>query len=482
MPYLAHVVLAAVVLCSGQPSQQPQQPSPIDIVSALETALADAIAKAEPSVVAIAREKDGKSEETRAVRGKMGPAMPVAEPPVVFNGFRGFDEDEPRDYIASDYGTGVVIGDKNEILTTFHVVKGASRLIVRAPGGREFEAVVIAADPRSDLAVIVPRENSDPRRWALKPITLGDGTKLRKGMFLLALGNPFNAGRDGKASASWGILANMARRLDSAQVEPQKKQLRHYPTMLQLDAKLNLGMSGGAVVNLKGELVGLTTNAANAGGFDSQAGYALPIDALGRRAIETLKQGKEVEYGFLGVKLPRDNSNRIDGVELGTPAGEGGLMSGDEVLEIGGLPVTDSDSLVMNVNAFSPGTPIKLRVRRDPDVIEKTVILSKLPLSGEVIATNRPPAWRGIRVDFISTDPKLVWGQAVINAMTQGGVLITEVQPGSSADEAGLKVGQYILSVDGESVKTPGAFAKAVEKLSGSVRVTTEGDKVFTIR
>jgi serine protease Do len=99
-----------------------------------------------------------------------------------------------------------------------------------------------------------------------------------------------------------------------------------------------------------------------------------------------------------------------------------------------------------------------------------------------VIATNRPPAWRGIRVDFISTDPKLVWGQAVINAMTQGGVLITEVQPGSSADEAGLKVGQYILSVDGESVKTPGAFAKAVEKLSGSVRVTTEGDKVFTIR
>src|SRR3954454_20853225 len=109
---------------------------------------------------------------------------------------------------------------------------------------------------------------------------------------------------------------------------PNQKQLRHYPTMLQLDAKLNLGMSGGAVVNLKGELIGLTTNAANAGGFDAQAGYALPIDALARRAIEALRQGKEVEYGFLGVALP-GTTNRIGEVHPGTPAGEGGMMFND---------------------------------------------------------------------------------------------------------------------------------------------------------
>src|SRR3954454_3559621 len=158
---------------------------------------------------------------------------------------------------------------------------------------------------------------------------------------------------------------------------PNQKQLRHYPTMLQLDAKLNLGMSGGAVVNLKGELIGLTTNAANAGGFDAQAGYALPIDALARRAIDSLKQGKEVEYGFLGVELPRDNSNRIFAVHPGTPAGEGGLFPGDEVLSIGGIPVVDSDTLVMAVNAFSPGNPIKLRVLREGLELEKTVVLSK---------------------------------------------------------------------------------------------------------
>ncbi len=396
----------------------------------------------------------------------------------------GFDDLENVEYVASDYGSGVVIGDKGEILTTFSVVKGASRLLVRAPGVKEFDAEVLAADPRSDLAVIVPREAPGLNRPALRPIPLGEGSKVRKGMFLLALGNPFNAGRDGRASASWGILANIARRLDSMHLrfEPNKRQLRHYPTLLQLDAKLNLGMSGGAVVNLKGELIGLTTNAANAGGFDAQAGYALPIDTLARRAIEALRQGREVEYGFLGIGLSEDGSNRIGSVQIGTPAGEGGLMIGDEVTSIGGIPVNDADSLVMAVNAFSPGLPIKLLVRRDGEEIEKTVVLSKLRITGEVIATNRPAPWRGLRVNFLSTDPRVSYGPAVLKAMAQGGVLVTEVVPGSAADEAGLKVGQCIVKVDGLSVKTPGDFTRAIEGLTGSVRLTTEGEQTVTVR
>src|SRR4051812_8686857 len=213
MSHLAPVVLALLALAD---SPTPQQPSPIDIVTALESALGDAIARAEPSVVAIARVKDARVEETTAVRGRMtAPDFPP-ELPIGLGIQRGFDDPEVPDYVASDYGSGVVVGDKAEIVTTFSVVKGASRLLVRAPGVREFDAEVIAADPRSDLAVIAPREVRGQRRPVLKPIALGDGTKLRKGMFLLALGNPFNAGRDGRASASWGILANLARRLDAA--------------------------------------------------------------------------------------------------------------------------------------------------------------------------------------------------------------------------------------------------------------------------
>ena len=482
MPHLAPVVLVLLAF-----SDSPTPPSPADVVAALETALTDAIAKAEPSVVAIAREKDGKTIETTAVRGKLPAPVPIPDPPIGLNGLRGFEEIEGPDYIASDYGSGVVIGDKGEILTTFHVVKGAKRLVVRAPGVKEFDAEIIAADPRSDLAVIVPREIPGSLRPVLRPITLGDGSKVRKGQFLLALGNPFNAGRDGRASASWGILANIARRLDSAQISPRERQLRHYPTLLQLDSKLNLGMSGGAVVNLKGELVGLTTNAANAGGFDSQAGYALPLDLLTRRAIDSLKQGKEVEYGFLGIELPRDNSSRIFGVQPGTPASEGGLFIGDVVISIGGLPVVDSDSLVMAVNAFNPGTPIKLKVVRqredhEKEELEKTVVLSKLPISGEVIATTRPAPWRGLRVDFPSTNPRVMHGPDLLTAMAMGGVVVVEVQPGSAAEDAGLKVGQIIVRVEGKPIKVPADFSKAIEGLKGSVRLSIDGDRTVTVR
>src|SRR3954454_25107677 len=205
MPHLAPVVLALLAL--GDP--QAQSPiTPIDIVSALETTLADAIARAEPSVVAIARDKEGKSEDTTAVRGRN--PEPAADGPIPFGAFRGFEDPEERDYISTDYGSGVVIGDRGEILTTFHVVKGASLLLVRAQGVKEFKAEVIAADPRSDLAVIAPRPVTGQAPPKLKPIAMGDASTLRKGSFLLSLGNPFNAGRDGRASASWGILANIS--------------------------------------------------------------------------------------------------------------------------------------------------------------------------------------------------------------------------------------------------------------------------------
>src|SRR5947209_4701300 len=117
MPHLAPVVLA--VLALGDP-QAPSPVTPLDIVSALETTLAEAIAKAEPSVVAIARDKDGKTEETTAVRGRS--PLPAADPggPMPFGGFRGLEEIDGHDYISTDYGSGVVIGDRGEILTTFH--------------------------------------------------------------------------------------------------------------------------------------------------------------------------------------------------------------------------------------------------------------------------------------------------------------------------------------------------------------------------
>src|SRR5579864_856652 len=412
MTQLVSLALLLVALVDNAPAGDP--PSPADVVAALETALADAIAKAEPSVVAIARVKSENSEETTAIRGQH-PQRVLEDNIPQERVFGGNDADE--DLITNDYGSGVVIGENGDILTAYHVVRGASRIIVRAAGRQKFDAEVIAADPRSDLAVIAPRVMSNEQPPKLKPIPLGDATKLRKGTFLVALGNPFSTARDGTASASWGILSNTARRLDPAPEEQfGRQQLRHYPTLLQIDAKLNLGMSGGAVVNLKGELVGLTTAAASAGGFDAQAGYAIPIDPMIKRVIESLKQGKEAEYGFLGIKLDGHGTNRVGDSQPGTPAGEGGVLSGDAIVEVGGIPVTDSDSLLLAINAMPIGEPIKLKLIRQNEILEKTVVLAKYPVHGTVIATNRPAPWRGLRVDYTSTLQNTTFGADLLVA------------------------------------------------------------------
>jgi serine protease Do len=445
--------------------------SPMEIVTALETAMSDAIEKAEPSVVAIARTKAEDGDETMAIRGR-NPAPINTDPRVTPRPFSPV----AGEVISFDYGSGVVIGDRGEILTTFHVVKGAERLEVRAVGGPGFEAEIIAADPRSDLAVIVPRELPGIERPRLRPIALGDAERLRKGAFLIALGNPFNAARDGRPSASWGILSNVARRIELSLEGPQARraQLRNYPTLLQLDAKLNIGMSGGAVVNLKGELVGLTTSLATVSGFDAMAGYAIPMDVQGRRIIETLKQGKEYEYGFLGIRLDQMGSNRVVAAAPGTPADEGNVLVDDQIVAVGDIPVHDADSLVLAINTMPAGSKVRLKILRQNQPIERTVELAKFPVDGEVIATNRSTPWRGLRVDYTSTFPDASLGQGLLDAMSHGGVRVSDVDSESPAARAGLKRDQIIRSVEGEHLKSPRDFDRIVAGLRGPVTLETD--------
>jgi S1-C subfamily serine protease len=467
--------------------------APGEVVAALESALEQVIEKAEPSVVAIARIKNESGDETTAVRGRntaplqadpramLGPGVGPVGPGLALGLGRPFD---PTDEMVSfDYGSGVVIGTGGEILTAFHVVKGAARLVVHAAERQTFQAELIAADPRSDLAVIVPRQGAGIAPPKLRPIALGDAATVRKGTFLVSLGNPFNAARDGRPSASWGILANVARRLEPSPEDAQlnRRQLRNYPTLLQLDSKLNLGMSGGAVVNLKGEMVGLTTSLASAAGFDAMAGYAIPMDAQGRRIVETLKQGKEYEYGFLGIGLDQNGTSRVVSAQPGTPADLGNVLIDDLIVAVGDTPVTDADSLVLAINLMPAGSRVTLKILRQDQLIERTVELAKYRVAGEIIATNRPPAWRGLRVDYTSTLPYTTRGDGLLSAMARGGVVITEVENGSAAARADLKAEQLIRSVEGKAIKSPREFYQAVAGLRGPVSVETDQGAV-TIR
>ncbi len=458
------LVLALATFVAGDP------PTAADIVSALESVTIDSIAKAQPSVVAIARVRNDDPNKTTAIRGSA--PVPLA---VDVNGkpIRFFNYAPP-----GDFSSGVVIGSSGEILTTYHTLLGSSQIWVRSADKQEFEAEILAADPRSDLAVIAPRNSDVVKLTAMK---LGDAGKMRPGTFLIALGNPYNAARDGKASAGWGILANTTRRIHAPLTEEgtgiavRGKYFRYQPTLLQLDAKLNIGMSGGAVVNMKGELVGITTGAASAVAYDVQAGYAIPMDALGQKIANALRQGKEVEYGFLGIGLDEDVPNAISSVARGTPAEKANLVKGDVIVAVGDRVLDQEDGLTMALAIVPVGQDIKLKIRHLGNPEERTIFVSKYPQPfSSVIATNRPKPWRGLRVDYSSVlTNNAMLDFSLSNAMSQGGVGVIEVEPGSSSDIAGLKKSQIITHVDNVPVPTPAVFAKVVAEREGKDAVVT---------
>ena len=199
------------------------------------------------------------------------------------------------DFIPNEYGAGVVVDRGGLILTAYQVLGEESDYYVTTADHKIYKATVKGADPRSDLAVL-SIEATD-----LTPIALGNAAELKKGQIVISLGNPYAVARDGQASAAWGIVSNLGRKAPATPSESDpsgRPTLHHYGTLIQTDAKLNLGTSGGPLLNLKGEMVGLGVVLAAAAGYEAAGGYAIPVDETFRRALETLKQGREVRVRF----------------------------------------------------------------------------------------------------------------------------------------------------------------------------------------
>ncbi len=378
-------------------------------------------------------------------------------------------------HVPPAFGSGVVIDADGLVLTNYHVVQDATKIFVRLPGGKGSYADIHAADPRSDLAVL---KLIAPNFLPVKPIVLGDADKVEQGQFVLTLANPFAAGfRDGKPSASWGIISNIRRRAPQNLKEEERiKPFHLYGTLLQTDARLNLGCSGGAIFNLSGEMVGLITSMAAIQGGETPGGFALPINTPMRRIIDVLKRGEEIDYGFLGVSFdPRVSTGRL-GVPLaeaykGSPARlEGKLHDGDVLLEVNGQPIRDIDDIYLNVGMHLAGTKVSLRVRRELKERTVEVTLAKLLVPGKHIASSLGgrPYFRGLRVDHAS----LVAQQIRRWPYIPEGVLISDVQANSAADRAALKTGDVITHVKEIPVRTPAAFYQAVLGAAGPLELT----------
>ncbi|MBN2290970.1 MAG: trypsin-like peptidase domain-containing protein, partial [Pirellulales bacterium] len=273
------------------PSAVAQEPSGLQVAAAIERTLVDVIAQNEKSVVAIARVR--KEEPVKDFNIEL-------KPDAFGRRFAPLGKPGPTDpdFIPNQYASGVIIDPGGLILTAYHSLGENSEYFVTTSDRNVYQAKVRAADPRSDLAVLSIEANGLPA------IQFGDSSRLKKGCIVIALGNPYAIARDGQVSAAWGIVANMARKsppTDDYDLSG-KTTLHHYGTLIQTDAKLNLGTSGGPLLDLSGRMVGLVTSLPPATGYEQPAGYAIPVDKTFRRVVDTLKQGREVEYGFLGIQ------------------------------------------------------------------------------------------------------------------------------------------------------------------------------------
>jgi S1-C subfamily serine protease len=372
------------------------------------------------------------------------------------------------------FGSGVVIdGRRLLVLTNYHVVRDATKVYVRLPGDKGSYADIHAADPRSDLAVLrlLDKEGLGP----LKQIQFGDGGSVEQGQFVISLANPYAAGfRDGNPSASWGIISNIRRKAAPFPKEEENLQLRALPvqhTLLETDAKLTLGCSGGALLNLRGEMIGLTTSRAALTGAEQPGGFAVPIDASLKRIIEKLHQGLEVEYGFLGVQGQSRDGVYVQAPEPGTPAFRAGLQKDDCIEAINGTAIRTHDDLYLAVATLLAGSEARLTIRDRPQPV--TVTLAKSYVRGKIIAANRPAPVRGIRVDYTSIllgkyDRPPHFG---FNRQVPPGVLVSEVVPDRPA-AAHLRVNDVITHVKVRGapvpVDTPADFYREAAKVGAN--------------
>ena len=451
--------------------------SDLDAALALQDTLATAIERAEKSVVAIARvRRDAEPPRARFEDGRFIPPDEESDP-------------LSPDFIPNDFAAGVVVDRGGLILTNYHVLGEIDKndyYVWVAGKPYEARASVEAADPWTDMAVL--RIEADD----LEPITLGDSSSLKKGHIVITLGNPYGIARDGRVSAGWGIVSNLARKApplpSNDRLSSGKETLHHYGTLIQTDAKLNLGTSGGALVNLKGEMVGLTTSLAALSGYERSAGFAIPVDDTFRRTLEQLKKGRLVEVGFLGVAPQhlaaqdrRDGQTgaRVSQVVPGTPAARAGIRPGDVITQVNRSAIDDANALLREVSSMPAGSRAVLNVTRGRtgDLVgstrEVTVTLGKKYVSETrpAFARNAPQPWRGMSVDYATALPMSQLHERAWDIDPAGCIAVIDVVPDSPAWKAGMRPWTFVSHVGSSRVETPQEFYAAVATANGGVRL-----------
>jgi serine protease Do len=367
-------------------------------------------------------------------------------------------------------GSGFIIDGDGSILTNNHVVENAQKIVVKlGADDLEYEAKVIGRDPKTDIAVIKINAKTN-----LPAATFGDSDRLEVGEWVVAIGNPF--GLDSTVTS--GIVSAKGRHIGQGP----------YDNFIQTDASINPGNSGGPLINLRGEVIGINTAIFSRTGGNMGIGFAIPINLV-KEVLPQLRGKGKVTRGFLGVLIQKvtpeiaeslgmdkGNGALVANVTKDGPADKAGVKVGDVIIEFDGKEVKDSSDLPIIVARTPVDRRARMKVLRDKKEITLTVSVGELK-DAEVVASVPEKGELGLTVQRLT--PQMAESLGLDKSE---GVVVTAIEPGSAADEAGIRRGDVIVEVDRKLVRNLDEYKKAVaaiRKGRGVLFLVRRGDSTL---
>lgn len=423
----------------------------VNALTALDHAMEALAAHVTPAVVNVAVTSKNRGQSMQSQGQSQGPDDQDQNQFQQFFGPFGFNFPQMRrgPQIEHGLGSGIIISPDGYIVTNNHVIEGETDIRVTLNDQRVLPAKLIGADPLTDLAVIKVNANN------LASIPWGDSSALKPGQTVLAFGNPYNF----RFTVTRGIVSALNR------TNPYSDDARKPGEFIQTDAAINPGNSGGPLVNTRGEVVGINTFLISPSGTFSGMGFAIPSQ-LAKPIINKLIKDGKIEHARIGVGITNVTPENaeffhmsqasgavISQVEPDSAGAKAGLKVGDVITEFNGKKVESSGQLQAQVSQAAPGDKVRLAIARNGKSENITVTLEPMNQKGEQSASTAAPHGKarwGIGLSDMTPD---VRDQLQVPNNVEGAV-ITNVIPGSPADNAGLSRGDVIVEVDRQQVNS----------------------------